>query len=401
MSVEYYKALLEYVTDEPDVILLRAIVDTGSVKHGRELLSERGYQGYSKRNTSRRLKAISDHAIMHGFNPSQPDASYKTDMPIYAKSTYRKFDPPLDDGTIGEWTKVKSRDVEMAEILASMIQGINTKPAKPSPVFKDETTDKILPILTLADVHLELLASEGETGKSWGMEQMSNLIRHSIDYLVDKMEYTDEAHFVDLGDLTHSDGLKAVTPRSKHHLDVSHRYFDACREAKALCRYGINRMLEKAKTVHVFIVRGNHNEQTAWHINEELTGIYENEPRVINYPNDSYHLMREWGKNLCVMTHGEIRKNRDLYAMITSKWRAENGRVNHVYVQKGHVHHERTEVINHMRFEHFGNMNPGDVYTHHNLYGDSRAMHLVNLRWSGGEATRATIDPLALEEWAA
>lgn len=379
------EALMGYTDNPDDHAMLATIQEHGGVRPACSKTD------YSRRTVQRRLSALVEKGRKHGLNTEYPESSTMMDLAIFGKTRLIKHDPPLPDGTVLEWIKAKESDYTLAKMLEFAVSGVQVETAKPKKYKvrkKDNVVSDILHILTIADPHLGMLASGAETGEDWNLDKSLAMLKELIDYLVDKMDYCEEAAFVMLGDLTHSDGLAAVTPRSGHQLDVSHRYFDICRASGELMRYAIDRLLDKAHTVKVYVIRGNHSDTTEWHINENLKQVYANEPRVITHPNDAYHQMFQWGKNMVVMTHGEIGNLNKAYEWITSKWRKQFGQSNFTYVMKGHVHHgEVTEKgKGAMKFEIFNTHIPTDSHHEHHMYRSLRSMSIVMLDKAGGPA---------------
>lgn len=388
---ELLEALKGYTDDPKNHTILDHIITHGGI---RRACAE---EDIARRTVQRRLKALHEHAVKHGLNTEFPGASTLEDLPIFAKSRLIKHDPPLPDGTVLEWLKTKEKDYNLAQLIHHLCAGIAVTPAEPkgflTPKLPEVVKSDILPIMVLADSHLGMLASGIETDQAWDLDKNIALVTEIVDYLVDKMDPCAQAVFVNLGDITHADGLKAVTPRSGHQVDVSHRYFDVARAAGKLMRYIIDRMLEKARNVTVYNIRGNHSETTEWHLNEMLYAVYEMEPRVKVPENDCPHQMFQWKDNMVVMTHGDAAKNARMYQYITTKWPVEFGQSKYIYCMKGHVHHTRVENLGNMLFETFATLSPGDAYHEHHMYKSLREMSMVLLEAGGGSAGRITKAP--------
>lgn len=371
------KGLRKYVRNEHDVKLLDAIDEHGTARKVEKNTD------YSKRTLLRHLKVLREYAIEHGYNSEQPSASIKTDMPIRKKSTYIKYDPPRDDGAIGEWVISKYDEKSLTEILEAVSSGILIKPAKPRKFTKMCSSD-ILPIIEIADPHIGMLASKGETGREWNMHMARESLIYGIDDLVYRMPVVEKAVFTSLGDFTHTDGLRAETPRSHNMLEVSHRYPDIVECATSIMRHGIEAMLTKAKNVFVPIVRGNHDDITAWHMARELRAYYRNEPRVTIVDNEEMHMMMEWEKNMVVFTHGDAAPVVRMHQFITDVYDEAWGRTKFCLVAQGHVHHEIEKAIGKMLFKTFSAMSAKDAYHVFKMFSAQRSMDMVILHKDGG-----------------
>lgn len=378
--------LLRYQHSEQDTAILHGIMEYGTlgklVKH----------TDFKKRTVQRRLAAMRKSAERFGFQQEFPETSTVTDMPAYGRSIYQSFPEPRADGVKGIWHKTKAEDLTLAKAIGSVIEGLQVEPLKRKK-HKVKATKHVLPILAITDAHLGLLAYEPETGSDWTQEDMENLLYEAIDYLVDKMDNVDQALLVEAGDMTHTDGLISKTPKSGNPLDSSDRYFSQCRAAGRVMRYAIEALLTKANNVQVISVRGNHNDQTSWQINEQMKILYTDEPRVDVMTNDAYHLPYTWEDNFIVVTHGDAAKNEKMYQYVTTKWHNEFGRSQYTYVVKGHVHHTRQEAIGNVMFETFSTLTKSDAYHEFKMYKSLRSMSLVNLHPEGGEDSRHTFIP--------
>ena len=379
--------LLRYEHSARDTEILQGLAQFGTIT---KLVKNTEFK---KRTVERRLAAMRKSAERFGFQQEFPETSIVTDMPAYGRSVLQKYpEGSRSDGAVMVWHKTKSEDVTLAHAIKSVIEGLQVEPLKRKKAHVKATSD-VLPILTITDAHLGLLAYEPETGADWDQDQMERLLYNAIDYLVDKMDHVDQALLAEAGDMTHTDGLISKTPKSGNPLDSSDRYFSQCRAAGRVMRYAIEALLTKANNVQVISVRGNHNDQTSWQINEQMKILYSNEPRVDVMTNDSYHLPYVWRDNFIVVTHGDAAKNAKMYQYVTTKWPEEFGKAKYTYILKGHVHHTRQEAIGNMMFETFSTLTKSDAYHEFKMYKSARSMSLVNLHPEGGEDSRSTFIP--------
>ena len=378
--------LIKYDFSEKDTRILEAILETGTIKKAATAL------GYGRRTIQYRLAKMRKQAANHGYQPFFPSTSTVTHLPMNGQSIYQKVEG-REDGVTAIWHKTKARDVHTAEILGNYIEGLHLKPRKKSKPLPKQKTRDLLPVLCLADCHLGLLAHEGETGQEWGMADSEELLIHAIDTLVEKMPRVKRALLVDAGDMTHSDGLIPTTPKSGNQLEVSHRYYDIARVAGQICRYAIEALLTKADYVDVVKARGNHDQITAWHVNEGLRNLYAEDPRVHVEPNEQPHIPYVWKDNFFVVTHGDAANNRQAYEFITTKWKQEHGQANHTRVFQGHVHHTRQEAVGDVLFETLNTLTVSDAYHEFKMYKSKRGMNLILFHPEGGEDSRYSFTP--------
>ena len=376
--------LLRFEHDEPDrQFLERLSIASSMTAYGEEI-------GKSRHSIARTLKRIRKNAAKFGYRSDDPAASTVMDQPIKGKSRLIKHDPPREDGTVLEWVKTKAEEETLIEAYKQVLEGF-AMPAVPPKKFDKEVKGESLPILNLADAHLGILAYED--GKRWGLEDSKELLQKAILKLVTSMQPAKEGLFINHGDLTHTDGMIAQTPKNKNSLDVSDLYFPCVRAATEVVCFAIDLMLTKIQNVTVIMSRGNHDEQTAFHINEALKQRYRLEPRVKILDNDEPHVCYSWKDNFIVATHGDAASNDRAYQYITTRWAKECGDHKYVYVVKGHTHHMVQESIGNMFFETFSTLTKSDAYHEFKMYKSRRTMALVNLHPDGGEDTRITYTP--------
>ena len=381
-----YTKLLEYIEDPKDRDILEQVLKYGGQKEAVR------HTHLKQRTVSRRISNMKKYATEHGFDENFPETGTITNLPIFAKSIYQSFPEPRADGVKGQWLKTKSRDVTLAELIKQMMEGVQIDPVKPKKLKGSKRSD-VLPVLVLTDAHLGLLAAQGETGDEWNLDMAMDCLKQAVDELVAGMPQVKEMLLADLGDLTHTDALKAMTPKSGNLLDSSHRYFDVARAAGELLRYTIDACLTKAQKVHVRKVRGNHDTVTSWHLCENLKTLYAKEPRVDVASNDSYHQTFQWGKNLLVLTHGDAAKYQQTYEYITTKWDRQFGEADYVTVMSGHFHHHTSCHMGKVHFETFCTLTKSDAYHAEKMYLSRRSMKLVLLDREGGEAGSIAYNP--------
>ena len=376
--------LLKYPQSEDNTEFLQAIVALGTVKKANE------HMGWKKRNGAYRLAAIRKAAEALGFSQEFPDSSTVTDLPAYGRSVLQVFPEAREDGVKAIWHKTKSKDVSRTELIKAAIEGIALEPLPAISNSKILDFTPKLPVLTIADAHLGLLANFPETAEDSDLQTSLDNLMKKTDYLLRGMDPCDEALIVNVGDLTHIDGLSPTTPKSKNQLDVGTRYFQIARAATNYMVTVISRMLEKAEKVTVLNVRGNHDEETAWHVNEGLRARFADNPRVTLPENDSRHLTYTYGKNFIVATHGDSCPNSQTYQYITTRWKKEFGEANYTYVMKGHTHRMEKEHIGDVCFETFSTLTASDAWHEFKMYKSRREMSLVYLHKNGGEFSRVT-----------
>jgi hypothetical protein len=214
------------------------------------------------------------------------------------------------------------------------------------------------------------------------------IVRH-----IDRMQPVETAILNNLGDLTHTDGLVAQTPKNKNPLDADSLYFPICTAAGELLAFTIEGLMTKAKKVIVKNNRGNHDLITAWHINEKMKERYRNNKRVQVLDNDEYHIPFVWENNFILSTHGDASSNQMVYNTVTQEYPHEWAAAAYVHVCKGHIHHETEQDIGKAKFQTFTSTTKKDDYHKFKNYCARRAMSMIHYHPEGGEDGRSTLRP--------
>jgi hypothetical protein len=380
------QTLLRYEYGDRDTKILEALLDKGTQgKAAKET-------GIPKRTLQRRLAAIRKQAQQYGYHEEFPEASTVLDQPIRGKSRLQRFDPPLPDGTILEWKKTKFEDAVTIDSLKAISEGLSV-PAIPASAYVHtrKETEKLLSMLAVADAHLGILSQTRD--EKWGLDDNVKMLKDLIVRHIDRMQPVETAILNNLGDLTHTDGLVAQTPKNKNPLDADSLYFPICTAAGELLAFTIEGLMTKAKKVIVKNNRGNHDLITAWHINEKMKERYRNNKRVQVLDNDEYHIPFVWENNFILSTHGDASSNQMVYNMVTQEYPHEWAAAAYVHVCKGHIHHETEQDIGKAKFQTFTSTTKKDDYHKFKNYCARRAMSMIHYHPEGGEDGRSTLRP--------
>ena len=115
---------------------------------------------------------------------------------------------------------------DIAESIRDVINGIVLcEIVKPPKVVEDN----LLTLYPIADAHIGMRADANETGEDYNSDIAVERIRTGMAKCVASSPQSKVALVLDVGDLTHADDNNAQTPRSKHSLDVSERFFYSLR----------------------------------------------------------------------------------------------------------------------------------------------------------------------------
>lgn len=377
------RLLLNYPQSTRDSEILLGLIHWGSIK---KLVKETDFR---TRTVQRRLAAMREDAQKYGLHESFDEASTVLDQPIRGKSRLRKFDPPLPDGTVLQWDKTKVEDAALCDAIKQICEGFSIPPVpKEKFEYRKKDTENNLAMLVVADAHLGLLARDG-----WGLRENLDVCKDLIVRHVDRMQPVEHALLNNVGDLTHTDGLAAQTPKGKNLLDVNALYHDIYFAGAELIIFAIEALRTKAKQVTYMGVPGNHDKITAFHITEKLKERYRDEPRVHILNSDRESIPFIWENNFIVGWHGDSAPNSRAYEWITTEYPKECGNAEHIHVAKGHIHHTRKEYIGRACFETFATSTRADAYHDFRMYQARRGMKMVYFEPDGADMDGLILRP--------
>ena len=246
-------------------------------------------------------------------------------------------------------------------------------------------------IFPVADLHMGMLADAEEVGVDWDSKKAGAVFADTFGRLVQVTPSAGVAVLAQLGDLTHTDDQRNVTPQSGHQLDTDARYFMILRRAVAAMRWAIDALRAKYPLVIYRGCRGNH-DLTAHHaVTLALAEHYRDTPGVQVITNAGEFYVYEFGRNMVLLHHGDRAKPERLVTFAAAEWPELWGRTRHRLALSGHVHHETRKEVGGMAFESCGTIIPKDVHAYTNAYTARRGLVSIVLDQEAGEVSRARI----------
>lgn len=336
-----------------------------------------------------RVAALKGHSPNHDMTHVVPDG-----FKVKGVSTY--YD---DEGKVrAQWVKSSADAERQAEIvrefvaaIAEDIKGVSA----PVPAPEETDSDRMC-VYIIGDAHIGMRAHGKETlSEDFDSEIAKRDIQHAIDNLISTAPPTKRALLVDVGDFTHADSRKAMTPNSGNLLDVDSRHRKVTRIAAFTLRYCIEAMRKKHEMVDVEIAEGNHNSDTAGHVALALSMYYEREPRVrvVDEPS-KFHYFR-FHKCLIGVTHGDTVKHAELPSLMAAQRAKDWGETEHRHWIVGHIHHKQQTEYRGCFVESFNTLAPPDAWHAAHGYMAKREMNLMVFHKEYGLLSRA-ICPIGL-----
>lgn len=295
------------------------------------------------------------------------------------------------DGTIaGQWVKTRANSQKQAAAMEAAVSAfaeeLPREVARPAPLAG--YSPSLLNLYVLTDYHLGLLAWGEETGADWDLSIAEDLLVRWFAAAIAQAPPAATAVFAQLGDFLHWDGFDAVTPASRHLLDVDTRFPKLVRVAIRVIRRIIRMLLEKYPTVIIIMAEGNHDPASSVWLREWLASVFENEPRVLVDRNPDPYYCIEHGKTSLFFHHGHKRKPTAVTEALVGKFREVFGRTEYSYAHVGHMHHIDIRENNLMVVEQHRTLASADAYTSRAGFIAGRDAQVITYHSEWGEVGR-------------
>ena len=230
-------------------------------------------------------------------------------------------------------------DVRTAEAVLADIRAERSSPPRAKPRIKWVPEDqRHLLEVDLFDLHMGKLAWGEETGENYDTRIATDRAHAAVDDLLAQASpYPVERILLPWGnDLLQYDNLIGTTTAGTPQ-DRDSRYQLMYRRTFHLSRLVVERCAEVAP-VHVMIVPGNHDEQSAFTMGVAIEAYFHADPRVTvdNSPKPFKHY--RYGSTLLGFNHGKDMPAKRLAQMLPVLAREEWGHVHTAEVHCGHWH---------------------------------------------------------------
>lgn len=272
--------------------------------------------------------------------------------------------------------------------------------AMPSPFF-GAVDSELLNCFVITDYHMGMLSWHEETQVDWDLRKAEDLIVRWFAQAIQQAPEAETGLFAQISDFLHFDGMEALTPASKHLLDVDTRFAKVVRSAIRVLRQIIDMLLAKHKQVHVIMADANHDPVSQIWLREWFAVLYENEPRITVDRSPSPYNAYEFGKTALFFHHGHKRKVTNVSEVFAAQFREMFGRTKHAYAHLGHLHHVDVKENNLMIVEQHRTLAPADAYAARGGWLTGRDAKVITYHKQFGEVGRITVSPDMLKGEAA
>lgn len=305
-----------------------------------------------------------------------------------AKHGWRKVQN--EDGSADSVFWKANNEADTTALIDAIREGLESlsPPPSHSSAFGPDNLAAVFPV---ADLHTGLLTDEEELGEDWDSKIAQAHFQRTFGPLVSITPDASVALLAQLGDLTHSDDQKNVTPQSGHQLDVDTRYFMILRRAVSLMKWAIEALREKYPTVIYRGCRGNHDMTSHYAVTLALSEYYSGIEGVEIVTDANEFFVWQFGQNMLLLHHGDKAKPERLVTFAAAQWPIIWGATKHRLTLSGHVHHETRKEIGGMAFESVGTIIPRDSFAYEHAYSATRGLVSIVLDKAKGEISRNRI----------
>jgi hypothetical protein len=336
------------------------------------------------------IRIVRRKAAISGFAPEN-DMSRVVPEPFIVRgiSTYYNAEGKAS----GQWVKSRIEDTKLQEMMRQSIDAMKEEiprlAALPAPPLSN---DNLLNCYVITDYHLGMLSWDEETGENWDVAIAESLVVKWFEQAIAQSPNADTAVFAQLSDFLHFDGMDAVTPASKHLLDVDTRFAKLVRSAIRVLRTIIDMLLAKHQKLHIIMADANHDPVSQIWLREWFSVLYENEPRVTVDKSPNPYNAYEFGNVALFFHHGHKRKVANVSEVFAGQFREMFGRTKYAYAHMGHMHHLDIKENNLMIVEQHRTLAPGDAYSARGGWLSGRDAKVISYDRRYGEVSRLTIN---------
>ncbi len=283
------------------------------------------------------------------------------------------------------WVKTDTEKQSWLDLMERLVDYLSKRvpSIEPIPYNAPYSSDDLLTLYPLADLHIGLYASASEGGTAWNLERAITTYKTLIRDLIQRSPYSTTAIVANLGDFTHADNGTNRTPKSGAVLDVSGRYAESVEGGLEVALFTIDEALEHHQYVKVVWLKGNHDPNTGVFFNAALKKIYRDNSRVEIVSDFGAVHVEQWHEVALGFTHGDTIKMANLPLLMATKypqiWANSTFRTFHT----GHIHHEVVKEFNGCIVEAHRSPSARDSWHEAQGYGAGRSIKSIIYNWYG------------------
>ncbi len=284
-----------------------------------------------------------------------------------------------DGTTLVQWSSYKADKVAAWEDIKTAIEEhVKTYVVPVAAVETPSVTDgDRLVVYPLGDPHIGMMAWAAEVGENFDLKYAERELCECMRQLVARSPATASAIVTNLGDFWHAQDNTQRTPTSGAKLDVDGRAGKVGRVGLRIFRTLIDTALTKHAHVTVRSIPGNHDPQMSFWLQEMMSAVYENEPRVKVEDGFAPYQYDVFGKVLLGWAHGDGAKMEALGEIMATDEPAKWGASTYREWNCGHVHHLTTRELRGCVVRTHRTLAGRDAWHHHSGYRSGRSLQAL------------------------
>lgn len=380
--------LKDFATDRQKEYI-DAVNKTGSIRQAAILLN------IPRTSVQDGLKKVKRKAAVQGYAPDS-DMRVVVPDPFVVRGTSTLY----KDGVAKiQWVKTRLDDSRNQQAMLEAIEAMKEEIPRLSLMSAPPLgNDNLCNCYVITDYHMGMLAWDEESGENWDIKIAEDLLVKWFKQAIAQSPDSNQAVFAQLSDFLHFDGMDAVTPASKHLLDVDSRFSKLVRSAIRVLRIVIDLLLSKHQNVHIIMADANHDPVSQIWLREWFSVLYENEPRITVDKSPNPYNAYEFGNTALFFHHGHKRNVANVSNVFASQFREMYGRTKYAYAHLGHLHHIDVKENNLMIVEQHRTLAANDAYGARGGYLSGRDAKVITYDRRFGEVSRLTINSDMLKD---
>ena len=336
------------------------------------------------------INSVKRYAAAKGYAPDH-DLVRPVPEPFIIRGTSTYYN--AEGKASGQWIKTRVDDSKLQEMMKEAVEAMKEDIPRLAPIPSPKMgLDHLLNCYVVTDYHMGMLSWDEETGENWDLAIAEDLIIRWFEQAIALAPQAESAVFAQMSDFLHFDGMDAVTPASKHLLDVDTRFAKLVRSAIRILRRIIDMLLNKHLNVHIIMADANHDPVSQIWLREWFAVLYENEPRITIDKSPNPYNAYEFGNVMLGFHHGHKRKVSNVTEVFAAQFREMFGRTKYAYIHMGHLHSIDVKENNLMIVEQHRTLAPGDAYSARGGWLSGRDAKVITYDKRYGEVSRLTIN---------
>lgn len=374
----------QFCFTERQAQVLDAYLQFGSYKKAADAL------GVHKGTVQDVMEKIRHRAAKQGYAP-ESDLTNIVPQPFMVKGYSSLYD--ADGNLKAQWIKTSVDNDKYQQMMLEAVEGLKDDIPRVSMVSPPPLgNENLLNCYVITDYHLGMLSWREETGDDWDIGIAEDMLIKFFAQAIHQSPDAKTAVFAQLSDFLHFDGMDAVTPASKHLLDVDTRFAKLVRSAIRVLRTVIDMLLQKHEFVHIKMLDANHDPVSQIWLREWFSVFYENEPRISVDTSPNPYNAYEFGNVALFFHHGHKKNVSNVSQVFAAQFREMFGRTKYAYAHLGHLHSLDIKENNLMIVEQHRTLAAPDAYAARGGWLSGRDAKVITYSKEFGEVSRLTIN---------